>query len=106
MTGDPLPIIDRDEYEAARSDPLTRQLHNEAREVLMGNESELGEVTVERNELAHALYTVWMHAGQPTEGLIADRIRGALERSPTLSNYEQLTVLRVRGQAPSTGSGD
>lgn len=39
----------------------------------------------ERDELAHALYTVLLHSRIGAVGLIEDRIRGAAERVPALA---------------------
>lgn len=49
------------------------------------------EATAERNELAHAIYTVAMHLSQGATELALDRIRGAAANVPALlEEYPQL----------------
>lgn len=48
-------------------------------------------------ELAHALYTLWKHAGSPTDGIVAARVRGTFQRVPWLCvQYPELEALRAQ----------
>ena len=56
-------------------------------------------------ELAHALYTVWKHAGAPTDGIIAARVRGAVERVPWLAERYPELKLEVNREPLPTREG-